>query len=458
MFNTIQLIKSSQTPLYLQLANGLASCIENDQLTPGTKLPSIRSLAKQLKINRDTVVSAYKVLEQRGLAFGQTGRGTYVSPPPSLEPLPPTTLEPFSLTHKDLINFASTTLPDYFFPIESLMALSANLLSAKQWDAFYDYDDSKYQLLQKEICAYFKANAIQTIPDQIRITQGLAELIQALPRHPGKSGVCIETPSMGTGPFEAYGFQTFPVPLQQNGLDTHILEQHFKTGKIQYLFITPYLQNPTGICYSQENQLEILALTKAYNVCIIENDTFGNVLLEDINYISLFSQAPRSNIIYVKHFSQLYLPRLHYIFIVLPNAFSNLTLRPHPYHLTDCVLTDFLQGKAWKSVETQLITCYRKRFLLLQDLVDLHLSPYFSYTASSGGIYMWLTLEASHISLKDLCDELLVNHVLISPGSLFFQDDCELPCIRLSMAKVNTSQMEKGIRIMASILSGGKFK
>ena len=79
MFHTIHLSKSDPTPLYIQLASELSKLIQDNYLTEGMKLPTIRSLSKQLSINRDTVVSAYKLLENQGLVESHIGKGTYIS-------------------------------------------------------------------------------------------------------------------------------------------------------------------------------------------------------------------------------------------------------------------------------------------------------------------------------------------------------------------------------------------
>lgn len=458
MFNTISLSKSSQSPLYLQLANGLAEFIETSQLPTGAKLPSIRSLAKELKINRDTVVSAYKVLEQRGLAYGQTGRGTYVSPLPSLQTLSPPALEPFSLTHKDLINFSAVTLPNHYFPTEALEALISDLLSTEKWNAFYDYNGTKYQLLREQIVNYFKDQSIVATPEQIRIIQSISDLIQSLPKFTNRPGICVESPSKDITIFKEYGFETFEVPLDGDGMDMEILEAHLKTGKIQYIYVTPYFQNPTGICYSEQKKHQLLDLAKAYGIYIIENDIYSDLLLEDLDYAPLYCEALCNTVIYVKHFSQLYLPNLYYSFVVLPHKLSYINIMPYPYNFTDSIFYVFLHSKIWKKNKQLLIKHYHKKYLRLCYLIDLHLSPDITYTSAFGGIYIWLTLETSHLSMKDLCDVLVANHILISPGSLFFTHNADSPCMRLSIARTSMAQMEKGIKVMASILLNRKLK
>jgi GntR family transcriptional regulator len=48
-------------------------------MKPGDKLPTIRSLAIELRINPNTIVKAYGELEIRGILITQVGSGTYIS-------------------------------------------------------------------------------------------------------------------------------------------------------------------------------------------------------------------------------------------------------------------------------------------------------------------------------------------------------------------------------------------
>lgn len=452
MFNTIQLVKASQTPLYLQLSNGLAQFIENGQLTSGTKLPSIRSLAKELKINRDTVVSAYKVLEQKGLTYGQTGRGTYVSPLPVPSTLTHSVLEPFSLTNKNLINFSTTSIPTDYCPIEIFEGIASNILLEEKWDSFYDYDGTKYQLLLEEVCKYFRQHSILSTPNQIRIVENIFQLIQALPKFTNKSGICVESPCKNISIFRKYGLKPFEVPLEIDGMNMDILEGYLKTQKIQYIYITPYLQNPTGICYSAQKKHQLITLAKQYNVYIIEEDTYSDLLLEDLTYLPIHSQVSNNHVIYIKNFSRLYLPKLSYSFVILPYSLININIASHPYNFTDSLFYHYLHNNMWQTNKEFLRGHYNEKYRKLLYLIDYHLSPYISYTCAFGGIYIWLTLDTPYITVEDLCDKLVANHVLVSPGSLFYTHTSIPPCIRISMAKLNMTHLERGVKIIASIL------
>ena len=70
---------SSPTPIYEQIKNSIISQIMNDELKENDIIPSIRNLAKDIKISVMTIKKAYDELEE-GYIKSIQGKGTFVSP------------------------------------------------------------------------------------------------------------------------------------------------------------------------------------------------------------------------------------------------------------------------------------------------------------------------------------------------------------------------------------------
>jgi GntR family transcriptional regulator/MocR family aminotransferase len=66
------------TPLYERLCESLRADIASGRLAAGTRLPSTRTLARELRISRNTVVVAYEQLALEGLLIATIGSGTRV--------------------------------------------------------------------------------------------------------------------------------------------------------------------------------------------------------------------------------------------------------------------------------------------------------------------------------------------------------------------------------------------
>lgn len=75
----IRIIESNREPIYHQIERQLISLIVGGQLAPGTALPSIRGLAKDLACSVITTRKAYQNLEQQGFIQTLQGKGTFVA-------------------------------------------------------------------------------------------------------------------------------------------------------------------------------------------------------------------------------------------------------------------------------------------------------------------------------------------------------------------------------------------
>lgn len=69
---------SSGRPTYLQLVYQVRQAIRLGRLRPEDQLPSVRDVVSKLAINPNTVLKAYRELEQEGLVTSRHGSGTFV--------------------------------------------------------------------------------------------------------------------------------------------------------------------------------------------------------------------------------------------------------------------------------------------------------------------------------------------------------------------------------------------
>jgi len=69
----------SRQPIYEQLKNKIGEMVMIGSLSPDAQLPSVRSLARELGINPNTVQKAYQDLERDKIIYSVAGRGSYIS-------------------------------------------------------------------------------------------------------------------------------------------------------------------------------------------------------------------------------------------------------------------------------------------------------------------------------------------------------------------------------------------
>ena len=68
----------SGKPVYLQLVDQIRLAAASARLRPGEPLPSIRPLAEELRVNRNTVAKAYAELESQGVIETLPGKGCFL--------------------------------------------------------------------------------------------------------------------------------------------------------------------------------------------------------------------------------------------------------------------------------------------------------------------------------------------------------------------------------------------
>ena len=75
----MRILQNAGIPIYQQIAEQMKTDILSGKLAQGAYLPSIRELAKDLKISVITTMKAYEQLESEGLVTAVQGKGFYVN-------------------------------------------------------------------------------------------------------------------------------------------------------------------------------------------------------------------------------------------------------------------------------------------------------------------------------------------------------------------------------------------
>ena len=72
---------TSRIPIYRQLMEQIRQAIARGRLRPGSRLPSVRVLSRELVVNPNTIARAYTELEREGVLNTRQGLGVFVAEP-----------------------------------------------------------------------------------------------------------------------------------------------------------------------------------------------------------------------------------------------------------------------------------------------------------------------------------------------------------------------------------------
>ena len=82
MYLTMSVDPQDATPIWKQIEERIRRLVASRGLQPGSPIPSVRDLARELRINPATVVRAYQRLTEDGVLAVRRGEGTFVADAP----------------------------------------------------------------------------------------------------------------------------------------------------------------------------------------------------------------------------------------------------------------------------------------------------------------------------------------------------------------------------------------
>lgn len=407
--------------LHRQLYQAVKQAILNGRLRPGTRLPSTRGLAKDLKISRTTVLNAFDQLSAEGYLEGKVGSGTQVA---SYVPgdLANKAWHPRAVSshfqsrisrraHVQLgadLSFLRTPVrplrpgqPEAsLFPRELWARLAAKHWRQANRDPEH-IDSLGYRPLRQAICDYIgRLRAVRCEPDQVLIVCGAQQALYLCAHtllDPGES-VWMEDPGYprARAAFHSAGLRVFPVPVDSEGLIVSAGKKIDPSPRL--VFVTPSFQCPLGSLMSLARRFELLELANVNNSWILEDDYFSEYRYGLAPTPSLQSIDQNERVIYIGNFSKNIAPQLRIGYLVVPpplaESFHRVrsAMSRQPPGVEQAILAEFIDEGHLERLVRATIRLYRERQEALVEAIETHAGGLLETSPSGIGMYLvaWL--------------------------------------------------------------------
>src|SRR5215469_1419564 len=265
-------------PLYRAIADALASDIRAGRLPVGTRLPTHRDLAWNLKVTVGTVTRAYAEAERRGLISGEVGRGTYVRPTSTITD-PALRGEPMGPDFVDLSLNRPQTGEEPALVAKGLREIA----ESPDLEALLQYQPHAGRPIDRAAGARWIAHGgVKTNPSQVLVTQSgqnaVASVLSAVTQ-PGDT-VAVESltyPGVRSAA-SLLSLRLAPIAMDDEGMLPDAFAALCRSGNVKALYCLPTLHNPTATILSEERRRAVAETARKHGVALLEDDVYGFLL------------------------------------------------------------------------------------------------------------------------------------------------------------------------------------
>ncbi|MBU3100318.1 MULTISPECIES: MocR-like pyridoxine biosynthesis transcription factor PdxR [Clostridium] len=457
---------SNEIPKYLEISKHIKKLIDENNIDDGEKLLSIRKLAKILKVNEVTIVSAYKKLEAEGYAYQKMGSGTYAKRRDTnikFKKEYSNTLKKISSQNlKSYVDFTGEITSSEFFPVTVFKDVLNEVLDRDGTEAFAYKESLGYEGLRNSISTFFWNNRVSS--EDILILSGAQQGIDIVSKsiiniH---DNVIVEKPTYG-GALTVFKWRRaniFAVDILEDGVDLIQFEAILKKNRIKCFYAMSYFQNPTGATYSLEKKVKILELAEIYDFYIVEDDYLSELIYDNKEYKSFKSLDVNDKVIYIKSFSKIFLPGIRLGYMISPQKCkeyiqnSKINTDISTSSLMQRALDLYINKDLWKEHISRLNLAYKDKYNFMLECIEKYLGAKASYYTPGGGIHFYFKIATDlKINSMELFYRCMNKKVLITPGVLFYKNAKEgNNYFRLSFSEIKKPEIEEGIKIISEIL------
>ncbi|MFB3162410.1 PLP-dependent aminotransferase family protein [Neobacillus sp. 179-J 1A1 HS] len=467
--------RSAKKAIYKQLAEFIENGIANGTFPPDKPLPSERYLAKELNVNRSTVVSAYDELESNGLIQRNRGSGTtiskdiwgitkkrvpswnrYIEAGSFLPNLPVTQrIRKEAVEHK-LINLASGELSKDLLPLDSLRQITAS----RSFIGSLGYDHPQGNLILREtITEHVKQfRRIESNPSSILITSGAQQALHLVVQCLLKPGdaVALEDPSYNYNLpiFKSAGIKPYFLSVDKDGINPEELLTLHKKHRIKMIFLNPSFQNPTGTLLPENRRKAILELSSEHGIPVVEDDPYSLTSFSGEEVTTLKSMDTHGNVLYISSLSKIVASGLRIGWIIGPKPvierLSDAKQQIDFGHasFTQWIANDFLDSESFHSHLNSLVSELEKRRDQIITSLTFYLKEQVEFSIPQGGIHLWCRIKKDFNEMQ-LLEESIRRGVIYVPGSTM---GSKKGFVRFTFAREDEGSIHEGIKRFAEAL------
>lgn len=421
-------VSKGKIPLYRQLYIDIKKHVLDQTLAPGSKLESVRTLAKQMNISTTTVEKAYNQLVVEGYIDSIPRSGYIVLKVDNLNTKKINQIDPIKIE-----NFSNTSITDNLFDFKSYKSIINRVINYQSEKLLSDLDPRGEIELRKEIKKHvLYERDIACDVNQIIVGAGIQNLLHILLSiNPKKSVTYLNPPfKKATNIFKDYNYLL-------NGFES--TELLLKT-KSDYIYISPSNTYPKGDVIKIQDRNLLINHAETNDTYIIEDDYNFFIRFNSYRVPSIYSLNNSNRVIYLGSFAKSLSPSHRISYMILPKSLYDLYKDKYEDYsqgvskLEQLSLALFMQEGLYKRHTKKLHNAYKLKNELILSAFNKHLGECdVTYSGIESNLHIILTFKKinslgkfiNNCNSKKLKTIILKNNTVILPYSGIVNEDID---------------------------------
>jgi DNA-binding transcriptional MocR family regulator len=467
---------------YLLVANQVESQIRQGLLTTGQKLPSVRTLSREMQLSISTIVQAYYELEARGLVDAQPQSGYYVRSPGSRPAALPTRSAPAATPAAPALQdvealvaqvFQQAAVPGQLLfsqgvPAPELLPIAKLSKALQQAQRELPHAGTSYETvagnlpLRRQVARYALFWGGQLSPDELVTTEGCTSAMSlgllAVTR-PGDT-VALESP-VYFGLLQlvlSLGLRVLELPTDPvTGVDLDVLAGHMAQGRVQACLLMPNFSNPLGSCMPEAHKQRLVSLLEHHQVPLVEDDLYGDLHFGPHRPKPCKAYDRHGWVLWCGSVSKTLAPGYRVGWIA-PGRFLEAVTRLKLYRtgrspaLTQQAVANFLATGRYELHLRRLRQTLAANCQRYQRAIANYFPAGTKVSQPRGGFILWVELHPT-VDTTLLYQELLGQQIVIAPGQLFSLHPQYRHCLRLSYGIPYDERVAQALRQIGQLLN-----
>ena len=360
----------------------------------------------------------------------------------------------------DIISFAGGLPSAGSFPSLVLADLSARLIREKG-SAILQYGVTEgWAPLRESVIEVAEQRGIQCGVENVLILTGSSQGIELFTKvmiNPGDVILCEKPTFLGALQiFASYQADVIGIEMDDDGVDTSMLEQAMAKYKPKFFYTVSTFQNPTGCTMSLEKRKKVVELANRYDTYVLEDDPYGSLRYYGQALPAIASFDTQGRIVHLLSFSKTVSPGLRVgAAIASPQILAAMAVNKqgadtHTSNLSQAVVDAYIrEGHYFTHIE-QILPPYREQLKAMMDAFA-YFPTGIKHTNPDGGLFVWCELPYG-IDTKELAVKAAEQKVAYVPGTFFYPEGGHSNTMRLNFSASEPSRIEEGMRRLGKLL------